>query len=281
MIVEYDKEKLERVLFDFYNLTKLSVSLWDENLNQLAFQPQNMPTFCRIIKQTPYGCKACRDSDFQIILECAKTQKPETHLCHTGLSDTAVPILYENKIIGYIMFGQIKYTDSEINVAAIADLARRANISRDLLMEEYHKIPAVEHDYITSARHILNACTKYILLSKIIKVNNNTLPTQIKLYIDTHIKDKITVSGICNDLFISKNKLYSVFKNNFSCTFGDYLLQKRIKLAQNLLTNSDMPLSEICVAVGIPDYNYFIKLFKRHTGYTPLLYRRSFHLVGY
>ena len=45
MTIEFDKEKLENVLYDFYNLTKLTVSLWDEELNQLTFQPKQRPAF--------------------------------------------------------------------------------------------------------------------------------------------------------------------------------------------------------------------------------------------
>ena len=89
------------------------------------------------------------------------------------------------------------------------------------------------------------------------------------------------MESICESLFISKSTLYLVFKKNFNCTFGEYLLFKRIKIAKNLLSASDMPIYEICGNIGINDYNYFIKVFKKATGYPPSEYRKKFSSVNF
>lgn len=279
MTIEFDKEKLENVLYDFYNLTKLTVSLWDEELNQLTFQPKQMPAFCRLIKQTKYGCKACLQSDTELLRECMRTKKPCSHVCHAGLIDTAVPILHENKPVGYIMFGQIKYADSVMDSVAVADYAERAQADYNLLADEYAQIPVTDSNYISSAMRILHACTDYILVSRMIRINNMELPAKIETYVEEHIKDKITVSDVCKSLFISKSKLYLIFKDNYDCTFGQYVLEKRLKIAKKLLTTTDMPLGAICEETGIADYNYFIKLFKKQTGYSPAHYRKQFPLL--
>lgn len=277
MIVEFNNEKIEEVLYDFHKLTNITVSLWDTSFNQITYQPKQMPHFCSKIKSTPYGCKECLKSDIAILMECSTTKKPATHHCHAGLSDTVVPILWEDNIVGYIMFGQIRFKNSAMNINSIKEFAKKNKMDYNLLVEYYEKILPQQDDFLNSATRILNACANYIILSKMIKVNENFMPTKIDMYINNHIKEKITVNSICKDLFISKSKLYLIFKNNFSCTFGEYLLQKRIKIAKNLLCVSDMPIYEICNNIGVNDYNYFIKLFKKHTGLSPLAYRKSIH----
>lgn len=48
----------------------------------------------------------------------------------------------------------------------------------------------------------------------------------------------------------------------------------RIEKAKELL-RGDLNVTQVAEAVGIPDSNYFIKVFKKQTGYTPLKYKKS------
>jgi AraC-like DNA-binding protein len=57
----------------------------------------------------------------------------------------------------------------------------------------------------------------------------------------------------------------------------NYVNQKRMELAANLLSHSDKQIQEIADACGILDANYFIKLFKKQYGITPSQYRDQLH----
>ena len=43
-----------------------------------------------------------------------------------------------------------------------------------------------------------------------------------------------------------------------------------------LLTGTDLTNSEICQQIGIADYNYFFRVFRKQTGFTPQAYPRQF-----
>ena len=58
-------------------------------------------------------------------------------------------------------------------------------------------------------------------------------------------------------------------------TVTEYLTDLRCLEAARLLRESDHPVQEIAAECGIQDVNYFIKLFKRHTGFTPNRYREQ------
>ena len=47
------------------------------------------------------------------------------------------------------------------------------------------------------------------------------------------------------------------------------------KVACDLLRNTEDRVSDIATEVGIPDYNYFTKVFKKAMGVTPREYRKS------
>jgi AraC-like DNA-binding protein len=44
--------------------------------------------------------------------------------------------------------------------------------------------------------------------------------------------------------------------------------------AAYLLLSTSLPICEIARACGIPDYNYFSKLFKKEYGCSPTVYRK-------
>lgn len=277
MIFEYDSEQLDRVLADFYEMTHLSVSIWDADFHQLGFQPKEMPPFCKMIRSKREGLELCRKSDMNILRKAGEEQCPQTHICHAGLCDTAVPIIYDGQLLGYLIFGQIKYDDSVKNEAKIKQISSFLKINEKKLSKHYDSIAPRTREYIDSASRILYASTAYLWLSEMIKVNKNYLPAQIDLYIKNHIAEKITVEEICREFYISKNKMYRIFDENFGCTLGQYILKKRLELAVNLIKSTDEPIYEIAPRVGISDYNYFIKVFKKEMGVTPLKMRKTLH----
>ena len=49
----------------------------------------------------------------------------------------------------------------------------------------------------------------------------------------------------------------------------------RVDAAKKLLTQTTLPVSEVAARVGYDDYNYFIKVFKKETDFTPAKYRKN------
>lgn len=65
------------------------------------------------------------------------------------------------------------------------------------------------------------------------------------------------------------------FKKITQTTPTQYILSLRISNAMNLLDSTDYSVSDVAVAVGYENALYFSRLFKTHTGYSPLEYRRQ------
>src|SRR6201996_130823 len=70
------------------------------------------------------------------------------------------------------------------------------------------------------------------------------------------------------------------FSREFRRTFGEspkaYLMTRRLERAAALLRNTDRPVSEICLDVGLVGLGSFTTSFKHHFGKTPTDYRASF-----
>lgn len=276
MFINFKIEKLDRLLLDFYRLSGLTISVWDDKFNQLSYQPKEMCEFCKKIKSSKRGKERCYICDKELFIRCAKTGKIESHRCHAGLIDTAIPIKFNDNILGYLMFGQAvdgKECDVEDNIKR---LSRELGLEYDELIGMYYDLRPYDADIIKSAGNILKASAGYLWLSDYIEIGYNTLASKISDYVNAHLKEELSLAKICEDVGISKNKLYEISHKNFNTTIGEYVSSIRINEAKRLLTSTSLSVKEIGQQVGISDYNYFSKIFKKYVGTTPLKYRNGF-----
>lgn len=277
VLVSFDREKLDQLLLDFYKLTGMTVSLWDADYTQLTYQPKEMPLFCKIIKDTKLGNHRCVMSDRQVCEECARQKKPVRHKCHAGLTDVALPILFEDKLLGFMMFGQIEDENStSMTFEEIKESLKDLHLDEEMLYYGYMHLRSFDMDTVMSAVRILQAVIQFIWLSKMIQIRPDPLATGIDLYLSEHLNETLSVQALCKKFHISKNKLYKISYENFGESIGSYIQSKRINVAKQLLICSDEPIYTICAKVGISDYNYFIKIFKKKVGMTPSHFQRYY-----
>ena len=93
--------------------------------------------------------------------------------------------------------------------------------------------------------------------------------------LENHYQEDVRIDELAEELSVSTNHLIARFREETGNTPAAYLIQYRLKMARNLLADSGKSIQEIAGLVGIPDANYFSRLFKRAYGETPSKYRRS------
>lgn len=272
MKINFNLKKLNELLDDFHKVTSLTVSLWDAEHNQLAYSPKNIPRFCEMIKSSKEGANACLKSDVALCKLSYQKKEPVAHYCHAGLVDVATPILYNDTLLGYMMFGQVLDKGSSM---PNLEVCKRYNLDEVELLSAYNSLKFFDENKINSAMKILKVCTYYLWMSEMISPEKNLLAHNIETYIEDNLNLQITVENTCERFSISKNKLYKICKDFFGQTFNEYLTKKRIEKAKKLLSTTDTPVYIIADSCGIPDYNYFTKIFKKQVGVTPSRYKNK------
>ena len=94
-----------------------------------------------------------------------------------------------------------------------------------------------------------------------------------KEYIYSHIKERITIEDLADELGVSASYLSRLFKKETGTTLTAYVNSKRIDRAVYLLNTQVDSIQDIAIMCGIPDLTYFTKLFKKAKGMTPTKYR--------
>lgn len=94
-------------------------------------------------------------------------------------------------------------------------------------------------------------------------------------YIDRNYMKLNSVKEIAANLSYSEYYLSHIFKEKMNITIKDYLLQKKIMTATELLTQSNMSISEIVEQLNFSSLNTFGDAFKRRTHMSPTEFRRQ------
>ncbi len=94
-------------------------------------------------------------------------------------------------------------------------------------------------------------------------------------YIDFHLSDMLNLSVLAEYCHVSTPYLSKIFKKEVGSTITDYIMNCRIHSSLRLLSTSKIQIQEIAAFVGMPDFNYYTKIFKRIIGCSPSEYRKK------
>ena len=107
-------------------------------------------------------------------------------------------------------------------------------------------------------------------------VKRHSEPVQKALeYISVNYEKNFSNSFLANICNLSLGRFEHLFREETGMSAGAYRQRLRIENAKNLLTSTNLPVSEISELVGFPDQLYFSRLFKNKTGMSPSKYRRT------
>lgn len=98
---------------------------------------------------------------------------------------------------------------------------------------------------------------------------------RIMQWIEEHYSQEVSLDRIASELHLSKFYVSRVFRQETGSSITDYLTARRMKQACRLLQTTLLPVEKVGIEVGLPDVSYFVQLFKKVVGTTPLKYRNQ------
>lgn len=151
-----------------------------------------------------------------------------------------------------------------------------------LLGEQYSNIydilvdfPTLEElrDYVVN---IIECFVENIRLKRNTKNINEKTIQRVLDFINEHYSDRrLSLNMLSAEFHFSAPYLSKLFKQATETNFLDYLINLRVKQAQDMLVNTNLSINEIAERVGYPTYHSFMQIFKKYTGTTPSEYRST------
>ena len=94
-------------------------------------------------------------------------------------------------------------------------------------------------------------------------------------FIEANLSEDLTLDAIADVLGMNSYHFRRMFKQTVGIAPHQYVLTQRVNRAQQLLSNSNLSIIEIALAVGFQDQSHFTKVFRRFTNTTPKSFRAS------
>jgi two-component system response regulator YesN len=108
---------------------------------------------------------------------------------------------------------------------------------------------------------------------------HQNLIRQAKEYMEQHYTDpELTLNDVAAYANLSPSHFSSVFSQETSQTFKEFLTGIRINKAKELLRMTAMRSADIAYQVGYNDPHYFSSVFKKNTGLSPIEFRSQVKL---
>lgn len=87
--------------------------------------------------------------------------------------------------------------------------------------------------------------------------------------IDKNFLHPLTIPQIAQQCFLSETKLKQGFKTCFNCTVYEYIVEKRLEMAYQLLQTGKYKVKDVVWMVGYSNTSHFIEAFRKRYGITP------------
>lgn len=291
-------------------LIKTNITFFDEKLavTEVCTTPEN--ALCKLVKKQLLD--KCKKTDEQALLTCRNSGDLGCmYNCHFGFTEMLFKMEHLNQTYGYIMIGPFRRAESNdsANSAKINDISNNINgndssnnananssngndsgelinnvksfcerygADEDLMLNAYYETPEADAQKFEAIKTIIHAMFDYAVNKNIVTLKHGLFETAVRDYVQNNLNKKLNGKTLCKRFNISQKQLCALIKKATRLTPQKYVNQQRVEKAKNLLATTDIPLQDVADSIGVPDYNYFIKLFKRATGSTPSEYRNVF-----
>jgi len=106
-------------------------------------------------------------------------------------------------------------------------------------------------------------------------ISKHILKRALEYIEENYCQDSLSLNTVSTEVGVSANYFSGIFSQEMKQTFIEYVTEKRMKKAMQMLKTTDLHSGEIAAAVGYKDSHYFSFVFKKTLGCTPREYRNK------
>ncbi len=258
MHIRYNTEELKKVVKNLAELLRISIIVFDTSGRRLH-KYSDPEDFCSYLQRDNEFKKKCLACDMALIEKCKASGTVQMHRCHSGLCDVAMPIYKDKILAAYVILGRIRRGGSAPEGFGDTEKAL------------FEGLTVFTGEQLRSLEQIL----PHIMFDTAIRIENDFTAEDIAEYIRENLGADVSVKSLCKKFYVSKNALYKSFSAEYGCTVNGFVNAVRLETAKKLLTSTELSVLKISEEVGITNYPYFCRLFKKEAGISPYQYRKQ------
>lgn len=185
------------------------------------------------------------------------------------------------------------YQDLQQQISSRHNLSQLVNnvvIPRRYQMNIYHRINAVCYQILRliQVAHYTDALISYAVTELMLMIANDFLTSMHHLtrsnpkaiaiiqWLDDNLDESTTVHKLADHFQMNYRYVSRLIKQETGMTASNWIIQKKLDVACDLLLQSNLPLKVIADRAYFSDEKYFLRVFKKRMGQTPTQYRQQY-----
>ena len=274
-MLDFDLQLTKKLLTHLGYLTKASVQLYDENFEGTYACTEPCNRFCQMVKC--HYADRCKNSDSGAMQKVKQSDDNNMHYaCHFGMKEMVIKLQRGKIIYGYIVIGPMRDTRTEKqSLAAITQYCAEYGLNEKKMRDLYFKATRFSQQKYEAIKELTFAIFEYAVNKNLITVKHNVFENTIAPYIKANLDKPLDAESLCEAFCMSEKQIYTAVVKSTGIPPKKYITAQRMLGARELIENTDEPLTDIADKVGIHDYNYFGKIFRKTFGHAPSFYRRK------
>lgn len=110
--------------------------------------------------------------------------------------------------------------------------------------------------------------------AELMPLSENAVIAEVQQTLIDKCEEKITLSEIAENIYMSPKYLGTLFKKETGVSFKEFQTAVKICRAKKLLADRNIRISEVAERLGYQDIDYFSRVFRQETDVSPSVYRR-------
>ena len=98
---------------------------------------------------------------------------------------------------------------------------------------------------------------------------------RVRDYVDAHLGEDLKLERLAQTAGLSLYHFARAFKTSVGVPPHQFVLQRRLSLARDLLTSTDRPIADIAIAAGFSDQSHLARHFRQSFAVSPIAFRGS------
>ena len=275
-MIYYNTPFLKNIFNKLSNLLNASITLYNQDFRSTENYSERIVPLCACIKNNRMR-SLCMLSDSNVLNSLKDNESTcFTYNCHFGFKEIIMKLVHKDVILAYVIIGPFRDETRDGEVAErLEALCKNENVEREQIFRQYEEMPLFTEEKYESIKTLCISLFNYAIVQNMITMRENVFSAEIEPYIQRNLHLDLSVEHLCKQFFLSRKQLNTIFLKNVNESPKKYVNRQRVLKALNMLILTDKSSDQIAEAVGINDYNYFIKVFKSFDGHTPSFYRKK------
>ncbi len=272
------KKEIQEIFDSFTSCFNIRINYFTPDIREIKVGLHKpVCRYCAFIQNKLDMMDLCIESDKTRCKEAFEGKELVSYTCHAGLREAIHPIFFEDALLGYIVIGQFR--SSETIAPHILEACSEKEIQEKDLVKAFEKIPRYDDKQTKNILNLFKILVKYIMSQQMISRKGNMILNTIIHYIEENIDKQLSLTEVAKLVGKSNSYVSHLFKKNLDKSFSQIVIEMKLNKADDFFRiMPDLSISEVAYKSGYDDPLYFSRIYKKYRNISPKEFKKK--LVG-